>query len=297
MKVFSGSSNQSLAMLIAQKLDCQLAQVELSRFPNGEARVWIKEDKVNDTNIVVQSFSDPADNHLIEFCLLIDAIRRLGARQIMAVIPWMGYCIQDKIFRRGEPLSARVIADIIQSTQVNAIITIDLHNETTLGFFSTPIIHLSATPLFIDFFKKKNQIDVIIAPDIGAVKESGKVAQALNLPIATINKRRDLHTGKVEILGIEGQVKGKKVLITDDFISTGSTLMQTAQFLQDRGAKSIVVAVTHHLFVPGVQEKLEASPIDELYISDTIVNQYPASKKLKIISVAEIIATAIKNQI
>lgn len=297
MKLISGSSNRPLAEKIAAKLKIPLGKVELSRFPNSEARVWIREDKLGDTVIVVQSFSDPADNHIIEFCLLVDAIRRLGVKVIIAIIPWMGYCIQDKVFRRGEPLSARVVADIIQSTQVKTVITLDLHNETTLGFFSEPIIHLSATPLFVDFFKKKNQIDMVVAPDMGAAKESGKVAQALDLPLATISKKRDLETGKVQILGIDSQVKGKRVLITDDFISTGSTLIQTAQYLKEQGAKKITVAVTHHLFVPQTQEKLEASPINELYVTDTVVNKYPTSKKLKVISVAKVIADAIKNQI
>ncbi|OGD62803.1 hypothetical protein A2160_05540 [Candidatus Beckwithbacteria bacterium RBG_13_42_9] len=297
MFVLSGSSNLPLAKKLAKKLACELTPVELSRFPNSEARVWIKSGNINDTAVVLQSFSDPADNHILEFCLLVDAVRRLGAKQIVVVIPWMGYCIQDKIFRRGEPLSARVVADIIQSTKVDSIITVDLHNETTLGFFNTPLIHLSANPLFVEFFKKKGNIDVLVAPDIGAAKESGQMARELGLPLATISKKRDLNTGKVTILGIEGEVKGKRVLITDDFISTGSTLIQTAEYLKKRGATKVTVAVTHHLFVPGVQEKLEKSQIDELYISDTIKNQYPQSKLLQVLSLAGIIAEAIKSRI
>lgn len=297
MVIIPGSSNPKLAKKIATNLKTKLAQVELSRFPNSEARVWIQEKDANDVAVVVQSFSAPADNHIIEFCLLVDAVKRLGAKKIIAVVPWMGYCIQDKVFRSGEPLSARVVADLIQSTKVDSLITVDLHNETTLGFFSLPLTHLSAWPLFKARFENQSQADVVVAPDVGALKETTKIAQELQLPLVTINKKRDLTTGKVEIVGVDGEVKGKRALIMDDFISTGGTLVQTAEYLHDQGVKEIIVAVTHHLFVPDAQEKLEKSPISKLYVTDTVANQAPRSKKLKVVSVADLIAEAIKGRV
>lgn len=296
MIVVSGSSNLPLAKKLADQLKARLAKVELSCFPNSEARVWVKEKDANKTAVLVQSFSAPADNHIIEFCLLVDAVKRLGAKKIIAVIPWMGYCIQDKVFRQGEPLSARVIADIIQSTKVDSLITVDLHNETIQGFFSLSLIHLSAVPLFQKIFQNTNLVDMIIAPDAGALKKTTQISQKLGLPMVTINKKRDFASGKVEIVGVDGRVKGKRALITDDFISTGSTLVQTAEYLNQQGVKEIIVAVTHHLFVPGAQEKLERAPIDRLYITDTIPNQAQKSQKIQVISVTPLIAEAIKKR-
>lgn len=296
MLVVSGSSNPELTKKIAVQLKAKLAKVELSRFPNSEARVWIQEEDANDIAVIVQSFSDPADNHIIEFCLLVDAVKRLGAKKIVAVIPWMGYCIQDKVFRTGEPLSARVIADIIQSTKVDSVITVDLHNETTSGFFSLPLVHLSAWPIFIELFKTKKTADIVVAPDVGALKETTQVAQSLNLPLVTINKKRDFASGNVAIVGVDGEVKGKRALIMDDFISTGGTLVQTAEYLHEQGVKEITVAVTHHLFVPGAQEKLEKCPITKLYITDTVANQAVSSKKIRVVSIAGLIAEAIKSR-
>jgi ribose-phosphate pyrophosphokinase len=295
MLVVSGSSNPQLAEKIATKLKARLARVELSRFPNSEARIWIQEKDANDIAVVVQSFSAPADNHIIEFCLLVDAVKRLGAKKIIAVVPWMGYCIQDKVFRQGEPLSARVIADLVQSAKVDSVITVDLHNETTLGFFSLPLVHLTAWPIFIEGFKSRQAADIIVAPDVGALKETTKAAQELGLPLVTINKKRDLATGKVEIVGVDGEVQGKRALIMDDFISTGGTLVQTAEYLHDSGVTEIIVAVTHHLFVPGAQEKLEKSPITKLCITDTVANKTPESKKITVVSVANLIAEAVKT--
>lgn len=297
MKVFSGSSNPKLARKIARELNVKLGKIELSRFANFECRVWIKEEVANDKAVIIQSFSYPPDEHLMEFCLITDALRRLGVKKIIAVIPWLGYCIQDKVFRPGEPLSAKVIAKILQSLKINRIITLDLHNETISGFFDLPFTHLSATELFIDYFsQKKTKIDSVVSPDVGALKKATKFAQALSLPLVVINKKRDLATGKVSILGVNDNVKGKSVLIVDDFISTGGTLIQTAQFLKRKGVKKIYACLTHHFYIKGVQEKIEKSSLDKLYVTDTIqplkVVKY---NKLKIISVANLIAEVIKK--
>ncbi len=294
MKVYSGTSNPKIAKKIAKHLNVPLADMDISRFPNQEVKVWIKEDKIHKQAIVVQSFVKHPNKSIIEFCLIVDALRRSGAREITAVIPWMGYCIQDKIFRQGEPLSAKVIADIIQSTKVDKVITFDLHNETIQGFFNMRIAHLSAVPLFLNIFKEKRNIDIVVAPDVGALKETTKIAHELNIPIAILNKKRDLHTGKVEIIGVDGEVQGKKALIMDDFISTGGTLIQTANYLKNRGVEHISVAVTHHLFIPNVMQKLAESPIDDLYISDTIhmpdEEKYDQNINLHIESVSKLIA-------
>lgn len=295
MKIFSGSSNLPLAKKIAKELDTKLGDIELSQFPNGEARVWVKEKVGNQKCFVIQSFSNPPDRYIIELTLITDALKRRGAKQIIAFIPWFGYCVQDKVFREGEPLNSKVIAKIVQVTKLNQLFTVDLHNETILGFFDIPAEHLKATSIFIDFFKKDG-IDLVVSPDVGALKNTTKLAHSLDMPIAVINKKRDLKTGKVKILGVNQQVKGKKVLINDDFVSTGQTLMKTAAFLKEQGVKKVVACLTHHFYVPGVQEKIEKSKIDKIYVTDTITppknHKY---KKLNILSIAPLLAQKIKS--
>ncbi len=295
MKIFSGSSNQSLAKKIAKQLDTKLGDIELSQFPNGESRVWVKEKVSDEKCFVVQSFSNPPDRYIIEFCLIADALKRKGAKKIIAVIPWFGYCVQDKVFREGEPLNSKVIAKIVQATKLDQLMTVDLHNETILGFFDIPAEHLKATPIYVDFFKK-NGIEMVISPDVGALKNTTKLAHALEMPIAVINKKRDLKTGKVKILGINQQVKGKRVLINDDFVSTGQTLMKTAAFLKEQKVKEVVACLTHHFYVPGVQEKIEKSQIDKLYVTDTITKPKDKKyKKLNILPIAPLLAEKIRS--
>lgn len=297
MKVFSGLSNQKLAKKLAKKLNCKVAKMELSKFSNGECRVWINEKITNGQAVVVQSFSYPPDEHLIEFLLIVDALHRQGIKKVIAVIPWMGYCVQDKVFRPGEPLSAKVIARLLQSAKLDRIITLDLHNQVIEGFFDIPFNELFATYTLIDYFKiKKLGIDTIISPDVGALKKSNRFAESFNLPLVVINKKRNKKTGKVSISGVSGKVKGKNVLIVDDFVSTGETLIQTAKFLKRRGVKKIYACLTHHFYIPGVQEKIEKSFLDGLFVTDTI--QIPNKvkyKKLKIVPIVNLIAEAIKK--
>ncbi len=294
MKVFAGSSNLPLAEKIALLLNLKMGEVELSRFPNGEARVWIKDKDVNSRAIVVQSFSNPPDGYVMEFLLMVDALKRMGVKKIIAVIPWLGYCVQDKVFRYGEPLSSKVIARILQAIRVSKIITLDLHNETIAGFFDMNFEHLRGRNVFIDYFKKEKSIDCIVSPDVGALKNATFYAQELGLPLTVINKKRDLSSGKVSIVGISEEIRGKSVLIPDDFVSTGGTLIQAAKFLKENGVKNVYAALTHHFYVPGVQEKIEASQLDALFVTDTIKKPDKDYKKLKIVSVAKLVANSIK---
>jgi ribose-phosphate pyrophosphokinase len=297
MKVFSGSSNPALARKIAQELKIKVGKIELSRFGNGECRVWIKEEVINSKAIIVQSFSQPPDENLIEFCLIADALKRLGVKKIISVIPWLGYCVQDKVFRPGEPLSSKVIARILQTLKISRIITLDLHNQAIAGFFDLPFTELFATYTFVDYFKKRKlEIDTIVSPDIGAFKKSIKFAQAFGLPVVTINKERDLATGKVSIVSVSETIKGKRVLIVDDFISTGGTLIQTIHYLKEKGVKKIYACLTHHFYIKGVQEKIEESPLDCLFVTDSIQKPNRVKySKLKIVSIAHLISETIKK--
>jgi ribose-phosphate pyrophosphokinase len=212
----------------------------------------------------------------------------------------MGYSKQDKVFRTGEPLSAKVVAQIVQVARVSRIITVDLHNRATLGFFDTPITELSAKPLLVEYFRKSVQENtVIVAPDAGAVKASTDFANELGVQVVYVDKKRDLESGEVQVVGMSRSVTGADVIIVDDNVFTGSTLLETAKELKKAGAKSIRVGLTHHLYVRGVQEKLEASEIDEVVVSDTVsckrVHVNTSARKLKVLSVAKLIVDEIKE--
>ena len=296
MKIFSGSSNQDLAQKIVTEKGIRLGKIELSRFSNDECRVRVRE-KINNTPVaVLQSLSIPVERHIVEFCLICDALKRLGASKITAIIPWLGYSKQDKVFRDGEPLSVKVIAKIIQTAPFDRLITFDLHNKAIVGFFDKPVVELSAYPLFLKRFKKiidKNTI--VVAPDAGAIKFSTEFAHQLGCDVAYIDKKRDLVTGKVTIKGISSQVRGKKTIMIDDLIVTGGTLVEAARFLKKKGVLKVFAAATHHLHLKGVQTKLDKY-IDKIIISDTVA---PAGKlnsnKLKTLSVSGLIAQAIKE--
>ena len=300
MQIFSGSSNPDLAKKIAKLMGVVVGEMEITQFANGETRVWVKEKKIEKQVVVVQSLSSPTNEHLMEFCLICDALHRGGATEITAVIPWMGYSKQDKVFRAGEPLSAKVVAQIIQVARPSRIITFDLHNRATLGFFDVPITELSAKPILLDYFRKLiDKSTVIVAPDAGAVKASTSFAMELGVGVVYIDKKRDLASGKVEVIGMSGSVEGRDILMIDDNVFTGSTLLATAKELKKAGAKTIRVGLTHHLYVPGVQEKIEESEIDEIVVSDTVSeitnNQAPIiNMKLKVLSVGQLIVDEIK---
>lgn len=297
MKIFSGTSNQKLALKLTKELKVKLGKINISRFANNECRVSIKEKDVNTTAVILQSLSNPPDTHIIEFCLIADAVKRLGAKKLIAIIPYLGYSKQDKIFKGGEPLSVKVVAQIIQTSSFSKIITIDLHNQAIVGFFEKPVIQLSANKMFLNYFSKlKDSNTIVIAPDAGAIKNSTDFANKLNLEVAYIDKIRDLSTGKVKIRGLSRDITNKKIIMIDDMISTGSTLIASAKYLKKKGAKSIIAGITHHLYVEGTQEKIERSKIDKLIVTDTIKKPKGVKyKKLKIISVAKLTAEALKT--
>lgn len=290
MQIFAGSSNRELAGKIAELLGSKLSAMEISQFANGETRVWVREPKIEKRVVLVQSLSPPTNEHLVELCLIVDALRRGGASEITTVIPWMGYSKQDKVFRPGEPLSAKVVAQILQSAKIDKIITIDLHNRATLGFFDIPVVELSAKPLLGKYFA--GFAGVVVAPDAGAVKASTQFAETLGVGVIYMDKKRDLVSGQVSVVGMSGSVAGLDVLMVDDNIFTGSTLLETAKELKKVGAKSIRVGVTHHLYLPGVQQKLDKSGIAEVVVTDTIAAA--AGEKLKILSVAELIVDELR---
>jgi len=295
--IYSGNSNLILAQKIAQDSGLDLAEVEITRFKNDEKRVWVKKEKACPKAIIIQSLSKPVDENIVEFVLIADAVKRLGAEDITAVFPFLAYSKQDKVFRTGEPLSVKVIAKMLEVVPLKRIYSFDLHNPAISGFFDVPLVNLTARPIFEEYFRKSiNSQTVVVAPDAGAIKSSTSFAESLGIPVCYIDKKRDLSTGKINIIGISRDVKGADVIIIDDLIVTGSTMIEATQYLRNNGVKTIRVAATHHLYVDGVEDTIEKSGIDEVIVTDTVKSDL-ITPKLKKYSVSGLVAREIKKSI
>ncbi len=296
--LFSGSSNVPLAQEVAKLLKVSLGNVDLTRFADGEIRPWIQEDIRDKTIFVLQSFSYPMDEHIMEMTLMGDAIRRSAPKTMVAVIPYLGYARQDKLHRVGEPVSARVIAKILEVSKFKEVITADLHNDAIVGFFQIPVTHISALPIFAEKLKKMHLKDaVVISPDVGGVRRARNLAYALDVPMVVMEKKRflDRHDTS-ESFEIIGDVKGKTAIIIDDIISTGGTIVHSAQSLKEAGATSLVVCATHGILAGEASSKLSRAPIDQILLTNTVaVPKEKEFSKLRYVSIAPLIADAISQ--
>lgn len=297
MIILSGSSNQPLAKKIAASLSSPLADIDISKFPNGEKRVWVKSILHGKQAIIVQSFSHPVDEHIIELALIADACKHLGASQIIAVIPWLGYSPQDKEFRKGEPISIEVIARIIEAMGVHKLLTVDIHSPESMHYFRIPAYQINSLSLYQDHFTRQDLTDyAIVALDKGALHNSRQLSTVLNLPLVTFSKTRHRRSGAVVLKHKTGAVKGKNLISLDDFVSTGSTRIAASHILKDMGANRYIDCITHALLAADSPQKIQHSPIDTLIATDTY--PIPQSKhfpKLKVISIAPYLADAIKK--
>lgn len=272
MKIISGSSNLPIAQGIAEKFGMTLLQTEISRFANGEKRVWIKDEVRGENVILVQSLSNPTDEHVIELLLLVDALNRMGARHINLVMPWMGYSLQDKVFREGEPIAAKVIADLISNSYIKRAFVIDLHNSSTPGFFSIPIQHISALELFASHIEKNLPLEntVVASPDFGGLKRARVFAERLNVGWVNIDKSRDLHTGEPTAHSVSGDVTGKTVVLFDDVINSGGTVIKAAELLKSQGASKVYFCATHGIFANDGIKNIQSSLVDQVIVTNSI---------------------------
>lgn len=293
MKIISGTSNLSLAEGIAKYLQLPLIQAEISTFSNGEKRVWIKESVRGESIILVQSFSAPTDEHIIEYLLLNDALERLGARHVNLVMPWMGYSLQDKVFRDGEPIAAKVVANLVSNSYVRRAFLLDLHNSSTPGFFSIPTQHLAALNLFVEYAKKNFDLknSVVASPDFGGLKRAQQFAEALHIDLVKIDKQRNLHSGEIVDMGLNGEVEGKNVLIFDDLISTGSTVVSATELLKKHHAKSVHFFATHGIFAQNGYERIKNSGVDSVIVTNSIQQQ--KADNVVVLDVSELFANAL----
>lgn len=306
MNIISGSSNPQLATAIADQINkiskkkaSQLIPIEISKFANDEKRVWIKDKELvrGQEVCLVQSFNAPVDENIIETLLIVDALERLGTKGITLIIPWLGYSLQDKVFRPGEAIAAKVVADTISQRFINQIFLLDLHNSSIPGFFSVPTHHLFADEIFINYLKKEIDFDqaVVASPDFGGIKRSRIFAEKVALDVVNIDKSRDLKTGQVTAHELHGpSVKNKTVIVIDDVIISGSTVIESANLLKKNGAKKVYFLASHGVFCQGLNE-LENSAVDQIIVSNSIRQKQETSKKLTVLDISSVFAQELLN--
>jgi ribose-phosphate pyrophosphokinase len=270
--------------------------VELKTFANDELYVRYLESVRGVDAFVIQTCSEPVNRHIMELLLMIDALERASAKRISAVIPYYGYSRQDKKTMAREPISARVIADLLTVVGADRILTMDLHAGQIQGFFSGPMDHLTAVPLLCSYLSRKNLQDVVIvSPDAGRVKMAKKYADHLSVPMAVLHKRRPGH-GVSEILHVIGDVKDKIAVLTDDMIDTAGTVVTSSEALLKHGAREVYACATHGIFSGPAKERLDNSPLEEVVVTNTLpIPDERKSEKLVVLSIASIFANTIAS--
>ncbi len=296
IKIFAGNSNIPLAEAIAARLNTTLGKMEVTHFSDGEIYVRFDETIRGMDVFLVQSTSNPVNTNLMELLIMIDAARRASAGRITAVIPYFGYARQDRKARSREPITAKLVANLITSAGADRVLTMDLHCMQIQGFFDIPLDNLVGGPTLYNYFKPKvDENFVVVSPDIGSVARARKVAERMNAKLAIIDKRRP-KANVMEVMNIIGDVEGKSCLMVDDMIDTAGTIVQGAKALKAAGAKEIYGCCSHGVLSGPAIERLADSPITELAMLDTI--NIPQEKMLpifKMISTAPIFAAAIEN--
>jgi ribose-phosphate pyrophosphokinase len=300
LRLFSGNANPALAASIAHHLGRPLGKIHCTRFADGEIRVKIEESARGMDVFIVQPTCAPANDSLMELLIMVDAFRRASAKRITLVIPYYGYSRQDKKVKPREPVTARLVADLITTAGAHRVLAVDLHAGQIQGFFQLPLDHLYAGPLLASYFAEKgltNGDTVVVSPDVGGVGRARGMAEMLHAPIAIIVKRRP-EPNKVEIMEIIGDVQGKTCVIVDDMIDTGGSTVSGACALIERGAKRVYACCTHPVLSDIAVDRIEDSPIAELVVTDTIPfseSKRSRSTKTTVISVAPLLANAISR--
>jgi len=294
LKVFSGRANLPLAEKIVKHLGIKLGDASIKNFADGEIRIKIKENVRGIDVFVIQPTHPPAEN-ILELLLMIDAMKRASADRITAIIPYYGYARQDRKDEPRVPISAKLIADLIVTAGANRVLAMDLHAEQIQGYFNVPVDHLYSTPVLIDYCKQKDFKNLVVASDVGRANRARGFAKRLGdgVPIVVLDKRRP-EPNQAEVINVIGDVEGKVAMIFDDIIDTGGTILKSAEALLARKATKVLVCATHPVFSRDCAEKIVASKIDGVVVTDTI--DLPKSKrnnKIEILSVAPLLAEAI----
>jgi ribose-phosphate pyrophosphokinase len=298
MMLFAGRSSLDLAERIADELDVELGESTLKTFPNTETYVRLNESVRGSDVFLIQSGSRPANDHLVELLIMINAARLASAKRITAVVPWFPYARQDKKSAPREPITARLMADMLETAGVDRVLTMDLHAGQVQGFFRVPVDHMTALPMFQQYFLDlglpKDEI-VVISPDTGRVKLAKKFAEMLGGELALITKERPEHQ-EAEATNVIGRVRGKVCILLDDMIDTAGTLCAGGQALLDHGATRVFACATHPVFSGRALERLESSVFEKVVVTDTIpIDPTTRPANVQVLSVAPILADTISN--
>ena len=298
VKIFAGSSSKQLAEKIAKYLEIELTSVQIIKFADGETFVKSNESVRGDKVFIVQSTSNPVNESIMELLIFIDALRRSSAKEIVAVIPYYGYARQDRKASPREPITSKLVANLLTVAGATRVVTMDLHARQIQGFFDIPVDHMEALPILAKHFIKYGfspEETVVVSPDVGGVKRARSLAKWLHTPLAIIDKRR-AKANVSEVMNIIGDVKGKKAILIDDMIDTAGTICNAAVALKEKGAIEVYGCATHAIFSGPAVDRLKESAFSEIVVTDTV--ELPEDKifdKLRVLSTSKMFAETIKR--
>lgn len=296
LKIFTGNANPKLAQDIARYLGTTVGQSEINRFKDGEINIRIRETVRGADVFVVQPTSAPTDTHLIELLIMIDAFKRASAKEVAAVIPYYGYARQDRKTQPRDPISAKLVANLLTAAGADRVLTMDLHAGQIQGFFDIPVDNLRAMPILANYFQEKGLEDVVVvSPDVGGVSRAREFANRLDCTLAIVDKRRP-KPNVAEAANVIGDIQGKTAVIIDDIIDTAGSMCEAVRVLIERGAKEVYACCSHAVLSPPATERLAASPVKEVVVTNSI--PLPPEKqleKIKVLSVAPLFGEAIRR--
>ena len=294
LKVFCGNANRALAEEIVDYLGVPLGEAKVKRFQDGEIAIAIDESVRGADVFVVQPTCRPANDNIMELLIMIDALRRASARRITPVIPYYGYARQERKSKARDPITAKLMANLITTAGADRVVTMDLHAPAIQGFFDIPVDHLPGVPILAEYFKSKGLDNVVVvSPDHGGVQRARNLAERIGAPLAIIDKRRP-EPNVSEVMNVIGDISGKHVIMIDDIIDTAGTITQGAQVLMDRGAIDVYACCTHPVLSGPALERLDKSVIKEVVVTNTIpLDPEKMISKIKVLSVAPLLGAAI----
>jgi len=294
LRLLSGNAHPALAAAIAGELGIEVGKMEVTRFMDGEYDVKIAESVRGDDVFVVQPTCQPVSENLIQLFIILDALHRASASRVTAVIPYYGYARKEKKTAPRDPISAKLMANVITMAGANRVIGLDLHADAIQGFFDIPFDHLTAQKILAEHIRRRHLSDiVVVSPDVGGTRRARDIARLVDGPLAIVEKRRP-KDDVAEVLNVIGEVEGMHAVVVDDLISTGTTLVGVAHALLDQGARSVDVMATHGVLVEGAIERLSAAPIDQIVVTDSIPNPNHHDKLVRL-SVAPLLAEGIRR--
>jgi len=296
LMVFSGRGNPELSARVADKLGIELGRVDIKTFADGEIYVKYRESIRGADVFIIQPTCRPVNENVMELLIMAQAARLASAHRVTAVIPWMGYSRQDKKSCPREPITARLVADIMQAAGVDRAVTMDLHAGQLQGFFSVPVDHMTALSMIADHFKMKGLKDlVVVSPDAGGMKTAKRMADRLECPLAVLSKLRTEHN-ESRVMYVIGDVAGKTAIVIDDIIDTAGSVVNGAEALLGKGAKAVYAACTHPVLSDPAYDRIAASPVKEVVVTDTIpLREGVDREKIVVLSTADILADTIRN--